>query len=153
MGNIGEGIATPTGFGHTWPIAHSPRSLTAPLIDTAMSLVSRNIDQSSRDIARAFLEVQYRASPIGSPSHESGPHRRNVNLDVFDAGVRVVMLRARAPKMTTASPDSTTARHSRTVATTGPLRIGRASESCEMSSGSAPSGICRASRVWAWVKT
>ena len=73
-----------------------PRSLTAPLIDTAMSLVSRNIDQSSRDIARAFLEVQYRASPIGSPSHESGCHRRNVNLDVFDAGVRVVMLRARA---------------------------------------------------------
>src|ERR1700722_20574625 len=73
-----------------------PAQSHCAIIDTAMSLVSRNIDQSSRDIARAFLEVQYRASPIGSPSHESGCHRRNVNLDVFDAGVRVVMLRARA---------------------------------------------------------
>ena len=36
------------------------------------------------------------SSPIGSPSHEGGPHRRNVNLDVFDAGVRVVTLRAPA---------------------------------------------------------
>jgi hypothetical protein len=54
---------------------------------TAMGLVYRDIDQSSGDVARAFLEIQYQASPIGSPSHKGGPHWRNVNLDVFDAGV------------------------------------------------------------------
>jgi len=54
---------------------------------TAMGLVYRDIDQSRSHITRALLEVKYRAPPIGTPSHEGGPDRRNVNPDVFDAGV------------------------------------------------------------------
>ena len=71
---------------------HDEDFADGPQIETCANsvragLVYRDIDQSSSDIARAFLEIQYRASPIRSPSHEGGRHCRDVNLDVFDAGV------------------------------------------------------------------
>jgi len=50
-----------------------------------------------------------------------GEHRARY----IDAGVRVSNVPHVRWKMHTASPDSTTARHSRTVVTTGPLAIGR----------------------------
>jgi hypothetical protein len=52
-------------------------------------------DQPSCDIARAFFKVLYRTPPISSASHESGTYRRNANLDKFDAGVGIVVLRSR----------------------------------------------------------
>ena len=53
------------------------------------------IDQSSYDIARAFFKVLYHTPTISSTSHESGPYRRNADLDKSDAGVRIVVLRPR----------------------------------------------------------
>jgi hypothetical protein len=73
--------------------------------------------------SRAFLKVLYHSPAIGSASHESGDDKRNADLDRSDAGVG--MVNVRAPTMTTASPDSTTARDSRIVVTTGPRAIGR----------------------------
>jgi hypothetical protein len=68
-------------------MSHSGMLSSAVNSATAMGLVYRDIDQSRSDITRALLEVKYRAPPIGTPSHEGGPDRRNVNPDVFDAGV------------------------------------------------------------------
>ena len=44
-------------------------------------------------IAAAFLEIQYRAPPVRSASYEGGSDGGNIELDIFDAGVRVVMFR------------------------------------------------------------
>src|ERR1700694_2196697 len=52
-------------------------------------------DQPSRDIACAFFKVLYHAPTIRSASHESGPYRRNADLDKSDAGVGIVVLRPR----------------------------------------------------------
>jgi hypothetical protein len=72
--------------------------------------------------SRAFLKVLYHSPAIGSASHKSGADKRNADLDRSDAGVG--MVNVRAPTMTTASPDSTTARDSRIVVTTSPRAIG-----------------------------
>ena len=47
-------------------------------------------DQSSCDIARAFLEVQYHPPTIGSAPHESGTDGRNADLDKSDPGVGII---------------------------------------------------------------
>jgi hypothetical protein len=54
------------------------------------------IDQPGCDIACAFFEVLYHTPTIGSASHQSGPYGRNIDLDKSDAGVGIVVLRARA---------------------------------------------------------
>src|ERR1700737_5003944 len=55
--------------------------------------MAHGIEQPGCNIAAAFLKVQYRAPPVSSASYESGFHGRNVKLDIFDAGVRIVVLR------------------------------------------------------------
>jgi hypothetical protein len=50
------------------------------------------IDQSGCDFACAFFQALYGTTPVSSPSHESGSHGRNGNLDISDGGVRIVAL-------------------------------------------------------------
>jgi hypothetical protein len=53
--------------------------------------------QASRLRCRVRIpQVQHHTPPVSSASHESGPHGWNVNLDIPDAGVRVVVLRPAA---------------------------------------------------------
>ena len=54
------------------------------------------IDQSGCDFACAFFQALYGTTPVSSPSHESGSHGRNGNLDISDGGIRIVALEALA---------------------------------------------------------
>src|SRR6476660_2402978 len=45
-----------------------------------------------RHLARAFLEIQDHAPPIGSTSHKGGSHGGYVNVDISDTGVGIITL-------------------------------------------------------------
>src|SRR5580692_12875676 len=45
------------------------------------------------DSARAFFQISYDAASVGAPSHQGGSHRRKIDRDVLDPGVRKIALR------------------------------------------------------------